>query len=105
MCSCEEPLYQLNQPSITPLLSLFVLLIPTVTCHCIFSGCGCRAGVREQCPVLWDVVLPVAIFQFPSSFLWLSQYLCNPRVMTANQARELSHGACIPVEMSQGWDG
>lgn len=69
MCSCEEPQYQLNQPSITPLLSLFVLLISTVTWHCIFPGCGCRAGVGEQCPVLWDVSLPVAIFQFPSPSL------------------------------------
>lgn len=68
MCSCEEPLYQLNQPSTIPLLSLFVLLTPTVTCHCIFPGCGCRAVVGEQCPVLWDVVLPVAIFLFPSPF-------------------------------------
>lgn len=31
-------------------------------------GCVCRAGVGEQHPVLRDVVLPVAMFQFPSPF-------------------------------------
>lgn len=52
--------------------------------------------------MLWDAALPVGIFLFLSPFLRLSQPPRKPSAMTANQARELLHGACSPVGSASG---